>query len=172
MPLGINVHENFLNLFHKILENEPVENGNKLNLFFLKISSNAFTYADLVAELGNILTKYALSQSTYDDLREKEKYNTLVTKANDRPRNTESNDGELGEILLHAMLEAHLKAPKLLAKLELKTDPNHYVDGADGVHLLKIDDDTFQFVFGESKLYSLKKKASDRTPLNPCNSPI
>ena len=77
MPLRTNVPENFLNLFHKILENEPVENGNKLNLFSLKISSNAFSYANLVEELGDILTKYALSRSTYDDLREKEKYNTL-----------------------------------------------------------------------------------------------
>lgn len=48
MPLRTNVPENFLNLFHKILENEPVENGNKLNLFSLKISSNAFSYANLV----------------------------------------------------------------------------------------------------------------------------
>ena len=137
MPLRINVPENFLNLFHKILENEPVENGNKLNLFSLKISSNAFSYANLVEELGDILTKYALSRSTYDDLREKEKYNTLVTKAKERLRKAESNEGELGEILLYSMLEAHLKAPKLLTKLELKTDPNHYVNGADGVHLLK-----------------------------------
>ena len=140
MPLRTNVPENFLNLFHKILENEPVENGNKLNLFSLKISSNAFSYANLVEELGDILTKYALSRSTYDDLREKEKYNTLVTKAKECLRKAESNEGELGEILLYSMLEAHLKAPKLLTKLELKTDPNHYVNGADGVHLLKIDD--------------------------------
>ena len=32
MPLRIDVHENFLNLFHKILENEPMENGNKLKV--------------------------------------------------------------------------------------------------------------------------------------------
>ncbi len=56
--------------------------------------------------------------------------------------------------MLYTMLEAYLKAPKLLTKLELKTDPNHYVNGADGVHLLRIDDNTFQFVFGESKLYA------------------
>ena len=74
---------------------------------------------------------------SYDDLREKEKYNTLVTKAKERLRKAESNEGELGEILLYSMLEAHLKAPKLLTKLELKTDPNHYVNGTDGVHLLK-----------------------------------
>lgn len=154
MPLRIDVSENFLNLFHKIFENEPVENGNKLNLFSLKISNNAFSYADLVEELGDILTTYALSRSTYDDLCSQKKYTTLVSKAKERLRKAESNDGELGEILLYTMLEAHLKAPKLLTKLELKTDPNHYVNGADGVHLLRIDDNTFQFVFGESKLYA------------------
>lgn len=154
MPLRIDVPETFLNLFHKILENEPVENGSKLNLFSLKISNNAFSYADLAEELGDILTTYALSRSTYDDLCNQKKYTTLVSKAKERLRKAASNDGELGEILLYSMLEAHLKAPKLLTKLELKTDPNHYVNGADGVHLLKIDDNTFQFVFGESKLYA------------------
>ena len=154
MPLRIDVHENFLNLFHKILENEPMENGNKLNLFSLKISNNAFTYANLVEELGDILTTYALSRNAYDELCNQRKYTTLVSRAKEHLRKAESNDGELGEILLYTMLEAHLKAPKLLTKLELKTDPNHYVNGADGVHLLKIDDTTFQFVFGESKLHS------------------
>ena len=48
MPLRIDVPEKFLNLFHKIFENEPIENGNKLNLFSLKISNNAFSYATLV----------------------------------------------------------------------------------------------------------------------------
>ncbi len=76
MSLRIDVPENFLNLFHKIFENEPVENGNKLNLFSLKISNNAFSYADLVEELGDILTAYALSRSTYDDLCRQKKYTT------------------------------------------------------------------------------------------------
>lgn len=58
MPLRIDVPEKFLNLFHKIFENEPIENGNKLNLFSLKISNNAFSYATLVEELGDILTAY------------------------------------------------------------------------------------------------------------------
>lgn len=83
-----------MNLFHKIIENESVENGNKLNLFSLKISNNAFSYANLVEELVDILTTYALSRSTYDDLCEKKKYNSLVTKAKNRLRNAKSNDGD------------------------------------------------------------------------------
>lgn len=154
MPLRTDVKKEFLNLFHKIIENEPVGNGNKLNLFSLKISNNNFTYSNLIEELGDILTTYALSRSAYDELYKQRKVTTLVAKAKERLRNAESNEGELGEILLYSMLEAHLNAPKLLTKLELKTDTNHYVNGADGVHLLKIDDKTYQFVFGESKLYA------------------
>lgn len=154
MPLRTDVKKEFLNLFHKIIENEPIGNGNKLNLFSLKISNNNFTYSNLIEELGDILTTYALSRSAYDELYKQRKVTTLVAKAKERLRNAESNEGELGEILLYSMLEAHLNAPKLLTKLELKTDTNHYVNGADGVHLLKIDDRTYQFVFGESKLYA------------------
>lgn len=64
-----------------------------------------------------------------------------------------SNEGELGEVLLYCFLESHLNAPKILSKYELKTSTNDYIKGADGVHLLKKDDSTYQLVFGESKLY-------------------
>ncbi|MBB4038236.1 hypothetical protein GGR21_004168 [Dysgonomonas hofstadii] len=152
MPLRTDVQNNFLNLFSKIIENESLENGNTLNLFALKITNNCFSYETLTEELGNILTTYALSRSTYDELCTQKKYGSLVAKAKEKLRKAESNDGELGEILLYCMLESHLNAPKLLTKLELKTAVNNYVNGADGVHLLKIDDSTYQFVFGESKL--------------------
>ena len=114
MPLRTDVKKEFLNLFHKIIENEPVGNGNKLNLFSLKISNNNFTYSNLIEELGDILTTYALSRSAYDELYKQRKVTTLVAKAKERLRNAESNEGELGEILLYSMLEAHLNAPKLL----------------------------------------------------------
>lgn len=154
MPLRTNVHSEFMNLFTKIIEDESLENENKLNLFALKISNNCFSYEALSEELGNILTTYALSRSTYNELCSKRKYTSLVMKAKEKLRKAERNDGELGEILLYCMLESHLNAPKLLTKLELKTAANNYVNGADGVHLLKIDDSTYQFIFGESKLNS------------------
>jgi NTP pyrophosphatase (non-canonical NTP hydrolase) len=152
MPLKTDVQNSFLNLFSKIIENEQLENGNKLNLFALKISNNSFSYETLTEELGDILTTYALSRSTYNELCAQKKYNTLVARAKEKLRDAKSNEGELGEILLYCMLESHLKAPKLLTKLELKTAVNNYVNGADGVHLLKISDSTYQFIFGESKL--------------------
>lgn len=50
-------------------------------------------------------------------------------------------------------LEGHLNAPKILTKLEMKTSNNMYVNGSDGVHLLRIGDDRYKLIFGESKLY-------------------
>ena len=80
------------------------------------------------------------------------KFGNLYSRAREQFRQAKSNLGELGELLLYCLLEAHLKAPKLLTKLELKTASNDYVKGADGVHLLKTDKDTYQIILGESKL--------------------
>lgn len=154
MLLSQDINDNFLNLFTKIMESEPLENGNKLNLFVLKISNNSFNLGDLTEELENALLTYALSRNTYNELIMQKKFGNLVSKAKEKLRNAKSNEGELGEMLLYCLLESHLHAPKLLTKLELKTASNDYVKGADGVHLLQIDKSSYQIIFGESKLVS------------------
>ena len=154
MLIRTDIQSDFLNLFTKVFENETLENGNKLNVFMLKISNNQFNYNGLNEELENALITYALSRHTYDELVAQKKFGNLSTQAREKLRQAESNTGELGEILLYCMLESHLHAPKLLTKLELKTSPNEYVKGADGVHLLQIDKTSYQLVFGESKLHS------------------
>lgn len=55
-------------------------------------------------------------------------------------------------------MESQLKAPKILSKLELKTTSGLYVNGADGVHFLKLEDGNYQLIFGESKMYVDIKK--------------
>lgn len=154
MPIRTDIQSNFLNLFTKVFENEALENGNKLNVFMLKISNNQFNYSGLNEELENALITYALSRLTYDELVAQKKFGNLSTQAREKLRRAQSNTGELGELLLYCLLESHLHAPKLLTKLELKTSANEYVKGADGVHLLKIDNTSYQLVFGESKLHA------------------
>ncbi len=154
MLLRQDIDDNFLNLFTKIVENEPLDNDNKLNLFVLKISNNSFNLGDLTEALENALLTYALSRHTYKELVDQKKLGNLASKAREKLRNAKSNEGELGELLLYCLLESHLHAPKLLTKLELKTASNDYVKGADGVHLLQIDKSSYQIVFGESKLNS------------------
>ena len=153
MLIETDIRSEFLNLFTKVCENEALENGNKLNVFALKISNNQFNYGNLSEELENALITYALSRHTYKELTEQRRFGNLVSQAREKLRKADSNVGELGELLLYCLLESHLQAPKLLTKLELKTAANDYVKGADGVHLLKISDNSYQMLFGESKLH-------------------
>lgn len=148
------IQDGFLDLFYHDMKDQVLDNKNSLNLFVLKLKNNAFAYDELIEELGNSLCHFALSRKSVRRLVEEQKYKSLVDTAKERLRNHNVNEGELGEILLFCILESFLNAPKILTKLELKTSNNDYVKGADGVHLLKIDDKNYQLIFGESKLES------------------
>lgn len=122
---------------------------NVLELFILKTSANEFDYAYLQKSLLENVANFSLSRKI------KEKYSgkpmELSQKARSKFIEYMSNKGELGELILYSFLESHLGAPKILSKLELKTSTSHYVNGADGVHYLKLSDGNFQLIFGESK---------------------
>ena len=124
---------------------------NCLNLFILKINSNEFDYDLLINMLVDPLIDFSISRVV------KDKYSSrpgmLSKKAREKFVEYTRNNGELGELLLFCFLETHLGAPKVLTKLELKTSTSHYVNGADGVHFLKLDDGNYQLIFGESKTY-------------------
>jgi hypothetical protein len=147
-----NIKEDFLDLFYHDLVSEKLERDNSLNLFTLKVQNNSFSYNELISELGNKLHYFALSRQQVAHLKKEDKLKDLIDNAKSKLRNHSVNEGELGEILLYCLLESHLNAPKILTKLELKTAHNDYVKGADGVHLLKLNDKEYQLIFGESKL--------------------
>src|ERR1700744_46100 len=159
------IKSDFLELFYADIKDYQLDKSNKLNVFTLKITNNNFAYEELVELLGNKLYHFALSRNEVDTLREKDQLNTLINKAKAKLReyvdkeNANANDGgneggELGELLLYCLLECHLNAPKILSKLEIKTSSQMYVNGADGVHLLKVTEKDYQLVFGESKLHA------------------
>jgi len=147
-----NINSNFLDLFHHIIKDYGLENSNKLNVFTLKMQNNRFAYNDLVELLGDNLYYFALSRTEIKKLKDEGKLNTLIKKTKNKFRDYTSNEGELGEVILYCLLEAHLTAPKILTKLELKTANNDYVKGADGVHLLKLDEENYQLILGEAKM--------------------
>lgn len=160
MTIHSTVHSDFLNLFYSEISDKELSRKNKLNLFTLRVSNNEFVYNELIESLGNHLHHFALSRKEVKQLMDENKIKTLVDRAKQKLRDHRSihdvkntEGGELGEILLYCFLESHLKAPKILTKLELKTSSQMFVNGADGVHLLKIDDTNYQLVMGESKLY-------------------
>lgn len=68
-------------------------------------------------------------------------------------RNQLKSGGEAGELVLYALLEWALKAPRLVSKMYLKTNKNMPVHGTDGIHLgYDPDSDLLTIYFGESKL--------------------
>lgn len=122
----------------------------RLKLYALKINANEFNYDNLQKQLVDPMIDYAVSRQV------KEQYSnrpgTLFKKAREKFKQYSKNEGELGELLLFCFLEAQLNAPKILSKLELKTSTKLYVNGADGVHFLKLEDGNYQLIFGESKM--------------------
>ncbi len=155
--LETDIKKDFLDLFYHVIEDYELENANKLNLFSLEIKNTIFNIDSLLDELDDNIIPFMLSRKQLRDMDDRfggKKSRQARTKF----RQFTSNEGELGEVLLYCFLESHLNAPKILSKYELKTSTNDYIKGADGVHLLKTDDSTFQLVFGESKLYGNLKK--------------
>lgn len=62
--------------------------------------------------------------------------------------------GEAGELLLYMLVETILNAPQVVAKMELKTNPNLEVNGSDGIHMAwNAEDEIVDIYFGEAKLY-------------------
>lgn len=149
MELSIKSKE-FLDSFDHINSSVLDEYGkNKLDLFVLKINANEFDYNSLSDHLLDPVIDFSLSRKVRE--RYSDRPAALSKKAREKFVNYLNNKGELGELLLYCFLETHLNAPKILSKLELKTSTGHYVNGADGVHFLKLENGGYQLIFGESK---------------------
>jgi len=151
-------HKDFLDLFYPEIQNRVLDDCNtKLNLHILKIENNRFCYNEMVENLADNIVTFALTRKELDLLRNNE--GKPYIKAVSRLRDYASNEGEFGEILLYCFLECHLGAPKIFTKMALKTSCNDYVKGADGVHILKLDEKNYQLIFGESKLRTTLRDA-------------
>jgi hypothetical protein len=153
MDFKPSISEKFLDLFYKEIECDVPDTNSKLNLHILKIENNQFCYPELINELGNHFISFSLSRKDISDFKKNEKYGELYRKAASKFRDYNVNEGEAGELLLFCFLEAHLKAPKILTKLEIKLSSNDYAKGSDGIHLLELAPKNYQLIFGESKLY-------------------
>lgn len=142
--------DDFLNALEN-LGSYPIgeQNKNLLNVFIVKINANEFNVSYMQELLLDPMIDFSLSRRVREGY--KNKPGILSKRARSKFVEYYSNKGELGELLLYCFLEAHLKAPKILSKLELKTSNNMNVHGSDGVHFLKLENGGFQLIFGESK---------------------
>lgn len=153
MDFKPSISEKFLDLFYKEIECDVPDTNSKLNLHILKIENNQFCYEELIEHLGESMIPFALSRKQIKEFEKDKRWHGLVKEASRKFRDYNVNDGEAGELLLFCFLEAHLKAPKILTKLEIKLSSNDYAKGSDGIHLLELAPKNYQLIFGESKLY-------------------
>lgn len=121
----------------------------RLNLYMLKINANEFNYSLLAENLLEPVISFSVSREVQKEYANRP--HALTKKATRHFVEHCRNTGELGELLLYAFLECQLNAPKILTKLELKTSTSLYVNGADGIHYLKLPNGDYQLIFGESK---------------------
>lgn len=152
MDLKNTIDSSFLNLFYHEIGCDIPNTHSKLNLHILKIENNHFCYPELISNLRNHFISFSLSRKQIRDFERDRRYGELYATAASKFRDYNVNEGEAGELLLFCFLESHLKAPKILTKLEIKLSSKDYAKGSDGIHLLKVADKNYQLIFGESKL--------------------
>lgn len=150
MSIDTSVGNDFLDNFYPIL-NETHDNS-VLKFFCPYIDANTMSFDSLIDSLMEAAGHYCLSRRTWEEHKNKPMHLSRLVR--EKFRKLSSNKGELGELLMFSFLESDLNAPKLLSKMELKTNPNNYFNGADGVHYLKVSDENYQLIYGESKVYS------------------
>lgn len=154
--------------FQTTLLNEKFEaipitvNRKSLSFALVKLKSNSFDYKQFIKYLENASVYYALPKKRIDELKAEGLFNQLVEESRGKFKNSEYNEGEGGELISYCINEDILSAPKILSKLKLKTNNEDYVKGADGVHLLKLNDNTYEVIFAESKMYSNLKQAINK----------
>ncbi len=135
-----------VNLRFKYIQFDP--NGEPKIRLLIDTLVGYFTHYCFSAQKRNIDPD--LPQSEQDWLK-----NKLQTEARKLYRKWiagSSTSGEAGEMILWFLLEAVLQAPQIVAKMDLKTNPQLESFGSDGIHM-KIIEGVLNIYFGEAKLY-------------------
>jgi len=151
----------------KYLKDLKLPNDNYLKIYALPISNSKFDYKRLKEIVANNIINYVYSRREIKEAFDKNVATGLIIKALNKFRELKNekdsgNGAELGEILLYLFMECDLNAPKILSKMELKTNKNDYIKGADGVFLYSYNKEghkIFDLIIGEAKIENNISKA-------------
>jgi hypothetical protein len=139
---------------------------------YITFADGVPTVQDFVEYLYDCLIPYCLPKSKVRDALQgidpALDYHRIIRLGDDakslfiKAKNQLESGGEPGELILYALLEWVLKAPRLVSKMYLKTNNNMPVHGTDGIHL-GYDEakDLLTIYFGESKIYQSFSSAAD-----------
>lgn len=124
-----------------------------LRFHHLRFDSNGQPkFGDLARCLAEHVVTFALSAQQRGNA---ERWDQRVKIANEAKRLFRRDDksGEAGELLLYFLLEAVLRAPQIVAKMDLKTNSKVEIHGSDGIHVRwHAEDGQLDLYFGEAKM--------------------
>lgn len=147
----------------------------KIQFHYIRFQDELPRTMDFIGQLKNFIPPYCLKRGKLQNITPS-RITQLYLEAIAKFVKT-SKTGEPGELIVYFLLEGHLKLPKILSKMSLKTNSQMHVHGADGVHL-GIEGQDVVLHFGESKLYSTystaitKALASVKGFVNPTKQSI
>ena len=139
---------------------------------YITFADGVPTVQEFVEYLYDCLIPYCLPKSKVRDALQGidpvQDYHRIVRLGDDakslfiKAKNQLESGGEPGELILYALLEWVLKAPRLVSKMYLKTNNNMPVHGTDGIHLgYDGNKDLLTVYFGESNIYQSFSSAAD-----------
>lgn len=159
-------HQEIKNILKQVNVTHVLSDGRKVKtlLVYLPIKNGVSSHDDFFEKIKNgILYNFVFSCREIEKKLGVEDTNSakrLFERAI-RKISQKTAKGELGELILFTLLDVYFKAPKILSKISLKTNPRMPVFGADAVHGQYINGE-FRLYLGESKLYkSFKSAASE-----------
>ncbi len=140
-------------VFKEVTHSESLglRNPAQLRLFHLKLDGDTFTDEGLYRCIRRNIGQYVYSRARIAKFKDDGDEFSIGLEAMELVREQKNKDPErfgnmLGEILLYAFFEEKLEAPKFFSKMEL--DSLQTGNAYDGIHLLKLDETSFQMVFG------------------------
>ena len=121
---------------------------------YLKLDANGRPrWQDLAKNLADHIISYCFAVKKRPGNRSDLDTLALRREAKDFFRE-ENRSGEAGETLLYFLQEAVLRAPQIVSKISLKTNPKLETFGSDGIHVKWHEaDGKLDLYFGEAKLY-------------------
>ena len=126
------------------------------DFFLIRCTADDIREMDLLMTLRNLIIKYSLKKEEYDQISPDNALE-IVNKAKGRFVKSDGS-GEVGELILFALLESFKNAPQILNKMSLKTNRNVHYHGLDAIHL-GVDGDNFVLYYGEAKVRGDHKRA-------------
>lgn len=147
---------------------------------YLSFRDGKITQNEFAKFISQKIIPFCLSRSFIHDCmhklaetKDEQFVHKLVDEAKDlfcKAKKKNAKSGEPGEVTLFALLEGLNRAPRLVSKMGLKTNPNMEVHGSDAIHM-KYDQGTglLTIYWGESKLYGDLSSALDEIAISVKN---